>query len=466
MFKKKLCLVILPVSILMACNKSTTNFNSPDPNGNNTVQSPIPDKKVSSAVQGIILDETNKPVAGATVKCGELTATTDANGSFLFAKVNANEVAAVVTAQKTGYFTGVRTFRIATPDKLQFVRIQLLPKKSVGVFDAATGGTITISNTQFTFVAQQVLGADNKPYAGKVSLFYAPINPERADYADIMPGDLRAINKNNSLTAIQSFGMMALELQSESGEKLHLDTSKSVSFKLPIPATLKSIAPDAVPLWHFEDSSRVWREDGSATKTGDSYTGTLKYFTTWTPALSFNTVNFRVTLQDANGTPLPNVSLSFKGGIGHPSFGYTNENGVFAGHISKNETLTLMVSNGCNTLIESRIIGPFQDSTNLGVVRLNPLTERYLHFSGVVTNCSKAPVKNGAVFITIDGVEYRSPITEGKYAIGIIRCNTDNTTAHFKAIDTDTNKSVPSDMTVTPKDYIKDLLACDLTSAE
>ncbi|HEY9259131.1 carboxypeptidase-like regulatory domain-containing protein [Chitinophaga sp.] len=461
MFKQKLGLFMLTVCIFAACNKSSTNLNLPDPNVPKPVPSPISDKQVSSAIQGIIVDETNKPVTGATVKCGTLTATTDANGSFLFDKVTVNEMAAVVTVQKPGYFNGIRTFRIAAPDKLQYVQIQLLPKKALGIFDAVNGGAVSVANAQFTFVAKQVLGADNKPYSGKVSLMYAPVNPERPDFADIMPGDLRAINKNNVIMGLQSFGMMALELQSESGEKLYLDTSKSVTFKMTIPAGLQSLAPATVPLWHFEDSSRVWREDGSATKAGDSYTGTLKYFSTWSPAAPFSVVNFRVTLQDANGTLLSNASLSIKGNSGRYSTGHTNENGVFSGHIVKGETLVLKVSGRCNTAADTRNIGPFTDSTSLGVLRLNIPAAQYIHFSGAVTSCTNTPVKNGAVNIKIDGVDYRCSVTDGTYAIGILRCNTDNTTATIKVIDTAADKTAVITMPVSTTTYVKDLVACE-----
>lgn len=461
MFKQKLWLFMLPVCIFMACNKSTTNFNFPDPNTNNPVPSPISDKKVSSTIQGIVVDETNKPITGATVRFGATGVVTDVSGTFLFTSENMNEEAAVVTVKKTGYFTGIRTFRITAPDKLQFVQIQLLPKKALGFFDAVSGGTVTVSNAQFTFVAQQVLGADSKPYSGKVSLMYAPVNPERADFADIMPGDLRAINKKNVIMGLQSFGMMALELQSESGEKLYLDTSKSVAFKMTIPASLQSLAPGSVPLWHFEDSSRVWREDGSATKTGDSYTGTLKYFSTWTPAIPFSLVNFRVALQDANGTPLSNVSLSLKGNSGRYTTGYTNENGIFSGHIAKGETLTLKASGRCNAAADTRNIGPFNDSTSLGVLKLSIPVAQYIHFSGTVTSCANTPIKNGAVYISVDDVNYRYDVTDGKYAIGIIRCNADNTTATIRAIDGNTNKMFATTMSVTTTSYVKDLVPCE-----
>lgn len=46
------------------------------------VKSPIPDKEVSTALQGTVLDEKNAPVAGATVKCGNIAVNRDAKGCF------------------------------------------------------------------------------------------------------------------------------------------------------------------------------------------------------------------------------------------------------------------------------------------------------------------------------------------------------------------------------------------------
>lgn len=453
-------MLILPVCVLFACNKDITHVDDQTPPTVPIIKSPISDKQVSSSVQGIVLDENNKPLAGAQVKYGDATVTTNAAGSFLFDKVIATEIAAVLTVQKSGYFNGVRTFRIAEANKLQYVQIQLLPKKAAGTFEAGSGGTITADNAQFTFAAQQVLNADNKPYSGKVSLLYAPINPERADFADIIPGDLRGINSSNSIVGLQSFGMMALELQSETGEKLHLDTTKSVSFKMTIPASLQSIAPATIPLWHFDEVSGVWLEEGSATKNGDSYIGTVKHFSFWNCDAQFPVVNFRATLQDANGTPLSNMQVIIKRSNGSSTYGYTNENGVVSGDVPKGETLSLQVVPKCNTPIDTRNIGPFSDSTNLGIFKI-AISSDYIHFSGTVNTCDSKPVTNGEVVISVDHVAYRTRVTDGKYTIGMVRCQRDQVIATINAVDEDANKISTVDIPVTINGYVMDLVACD-----
>jgi hypothetical protein len=462
MIRKYLWMLMLPVCLFFACNKEMSQEGDPTTPTLPVIKSPVSDKQVSSSLQGIILDENNKPLPGAQVKYGNATVTTDATGSFLFNKVNATEVAAVLNVQKNGYFNGVRTFRIAEAVKLQYVQIQLLPKKVAGTFQAANGGTITATNAQFTFAAQQVLGADNKPYSGKVSLLYAPINPERADFADIMPGDLRGINSSNTIVGLQSFGMMALELQSETGEKLHLDTTKSVSFKMTIPASLQSSAPSTIPLWYFEEASGLWREEGRATKTGDSYTGTVKHFSFWNCDAQFPIVNFRVTLQDAAGTPLANAQISIKRSNGSSAFGYTNEDGVVSGDIPKGEILSVQLLTQCNSAINVRDIGPFSDSTNLGIIKVAIPPINYIHFSGAVSTCDSKPVKNGEVIISVDHVAYRTRVNDGKYAIAMLRCQTDQVFATINATDEDANKMSTVNIPVTVNSYVKDLVACDV----
>lgn len=458
-------MLAVPVYILIACNKDMATTGNPPP-VTPPVKSPISDKQVSSAIQGNVVDEQNKPLAGVQVKCGDVTATTDAAGSFFFGKVNANQMAAVVTAQKNGYFNGSRTFHIAAADKLQFVQIQLLPKKAAGTFVASTGGTVNTSNAQFTFAAQQVLGPDNKPYSGKVSLLYAPINPERADFADIMPGDLRGITNSNTIVGLQSFGMMALELQSEGGEKLHLDTSKQVSFKMTIPTSLQNTAPPTIPLWYFEEVSGVWRQEGSATKTGDSYSGIVKHFSFWNLDMPFPLVNFTATLVDAHNTPLSNAAVKLKRANGSATYGYTNENGTVSGDIPKNETLTLEVMSKCNMAVDTRNIGPFNDHTDIGILRVTVPNNEYLYFSGAVASCNNMPVQNGLVSISLGGTTYRSNIANGQYSISILRCVTTQVTAIINAVDQDANKMSTNTKLVTTGNYITNLSACDVILAD
>ncbi|MFY0253095.1 hypothetical protein ACDQ55_03990 [Chitinophaga sp. 30R24] len=465
MIIKKLWLPLLAIGLFMACDKEMATTDNPPVmnNGNKPVApvSPVPPKEVSSSIQGIILDENNLPLAGAQVAYGNTTVPSAADGSFHINNVMVKEAAAVVAVQKSGYFNGYRTFRISNTGKLQYAQIQLLPKKVAGVFDAATGGNITASNAQFSFQPQQVMGADNKPYNGKVSLIYAPINPEASNFNAIIPGDLRGVSNRNTLVGLKSYGMMALEVQGENGEQLHLDTNKLVTFKMTIPASLRNSAPANIPLWHFDEASGLWKEEGSAQKIGDGYVGTVKHFSFWNCDVYFPLINFKVTLQDDNGNALANMLVLMKRNDGSITSGYTNQDGLVSGDIPQGETLTLQIMDQCNNIAYNRNVGPYTNDTNLGTLQVNIPGTSKIQFSGAVTSCNGSPLQNGIVNISLSGIVYSTPVVAGKYNISILYCQGYTTNAIINAVDVVANKISTTTLPVTTGAYIQDLSACD-----
>lgn len=425
---------------------------------------PISPQKITGGVQGRVLDEKNNPVAGAQVLCGSETSTTDSKGAFIIPKVAMIKEAAVITVKKAGYFNGVRTF-VATGDStLQYVQLSLLPKKTAGSFDAATGGLITGSNCQMIFLPQQILSLDNKPYNGQVNVLFAPISPDQPNFRDIMPGDLRGINNNNQQVGLQSFGMMAVELEGKNGEKLKLDGSKPVTFSMNIPASLISSAPATIPLWYFDESIGIWREEGSATKTGGSYIGSVKHFSFWNCDAPFPVVDFKATFTDMNGIPLSNVQVKIARSNGAIGYGYTNDKGIVTGKVPSNEKVFISLTDPCNKPFNEKEIGPFNGNTDLGIIKVTIPTAGNIQFNGEVTDCNNAPVKKGEVNISISGVTYRA-ITDsvtGKYAVNALFCATGFVNATLLAVDRTNNKmSAPTKLDVTAGTYIQPLVACD-----
>ncbi|NIG52451.1 carboxypeptidase-like regulatory domain-containing protein [Chitinophaga sp. Cy-1792] len=442
---------------IAACNKEAIPADyKPTPSG-----TAISSKQISAGVQGIVLDEKNQPVSGATVSCGNGTATTDQYGAFLIPKADMNEAAAVATVKKDGYFNGIRTFRVTGTGKIQFVQVQLLPKKIAGTFDASKGGTINASNAQFNFVSGQVLDANNKPYTGKASLLYAPINPEDASFASQLPGDLRAINSNNDEVGLKSYGMMALELQGENGEKLHLDGKQDVNFKMTIPAGLQASAPATIPLWHFDEADGLWKEEGEAKKSGDSYVGTVKHFSFWNCDAYFPLVNFKATFQDAKGAPLGNMTVTLTRADGNTSYAYTDAGGVVNGGVPLNESMTLKLLDKCNTVIYSTKVGPYAKDADLGIVSITLSDPGTITIKGQLTTCDNTPVKNGAVSMQLQGLTYLATVKNGTYQVTAIRCNSNLADATITAADLDADKSASQTIQVTTGAITQDLQACD-----
>lgn len=463
MTRRFLWLLTCCIVLLSACDKRmVTADNPPETNNPTTGAPPISDKKVQAGVQGIVTDANNDPLAGARVVCGDQNTITDQYGAFRFQEVNMTEAAAVVTVQKAGYFNGIRTFRVTAPGRDQFVQVQLLPKTTAGTFDATAGGVVAASNAQFIFVPNQVLDAANKPYKGQATLSYAFINPESNDFADIMPGDLRAVNDKNELVALQSFGMMALELQGATGEKLHPDGTNSVTFRMVIPATLRKTAPAVIPLWHFNESTGLWEQEGSAEKMGDSYVGTVKHFSFWNCDAQFPMVNFKAVFKDDKNNPLAYTAIQLTRNNNSSSYGYTDEAGEVSGLVPANEQVTISVKDQCGKIIFSKNAGPWSTDANAGTFNVSIDPDARLALSGKVTTCDGAAVTKGLVNIQVNGVHYETAIQNGNYATSILRCATGAATVVLNPIDETADKMSTSTFQLAPGNYTRDLQACDV----
>lgn len=466
MIRRTLWLLTGCIMLLSACDKKmVTVDNPPETNNPSTGAPPVSDKKVKAGVQGIVTDANNDPLAGARVLCGDQNTTTDKYGAFRFQNVDMTEAAAVVTVQKAGYFNGIRTFRVTAAGREQFIQVQLLAKTTAGTFDATAGGVVAASNAQFIFVPNQVLDAANKPYKGKATLAYAFINPESSDFADIMPGDLRAVNDKNELVALQSFGMMALELQGESGEKLHLDGSNNVTFRMVIPATLRNTAPAAIPLWHFNESTGLWEQEGSAEKMGDSYVGTVKHFSFWNCDAQFPVVNFKAIFQDDQHHPLANTLVQITRNNNSSTYGYTDETGEVSGLVPANEQVTISMKDKCGKVIFTKNAGPWSTDVNAGTFSVAISPSSRIAVSGKVTSCDGAAVTKGVVNIQVNGVHYATAIQNGNYAAAILRCATGTATVVLNPVDETAGKMSTSTFQLAPGDYTRDLQACDVIQA-
>ena len=189
----------------------------------------------TTGVAGQVIDEQSEPVEGAVVKFGNKSTTTDINGYFRFTQATFNTNEAFVTVNKTGYFNGNRTF-IPRAGSNNYIKIQLLPAKIIGSVDAATGGTLTMSNgVSITLPGNGIINSKNASFSGKVTVSAAFIDPT-ASYVNLqMPGNLMGLTAGNQQKLLKSFGMMAVELTSSANEKLNIKSGYSATLQFPIP---------------------------------------------------------------------------------------------------------------------------------------------------------------------------------------------------------------------------------------
>jgi hypothetical protein len=89
------------------------------------------------------------------------------------------------------------------------------------------------------------------------------------------------MNATNHEGVLQSFGMIGVTLQDAAGNKLNIMSGKSASITVPIAPAQQSSAPATIALWYFDDADGLWKEQGTATKNGNVYIGTVQHFTWW-----------------------------------------------------------------------------------------------------------------------------------------------------------------------------------------
>src|SRR6188508_948661 len=169
---------------ILSCQKEVKNDNpAPGGGGIGTILNPTP---VQGNVTGKVIDNNNNAVAGATVKAGSNTTSTDSRGLFRFNNIQLDKYSAVITVEKTGFFKGYRVFS-ASANNTNFVKLKLVPKTLIGNIDAGTGGSVTLTdNSKITLPAGSVVvKSTNQTYTGSVKVYAAVIDPTSADIAQI-----------------------------------------------------------------------------------------------------------------------------------------------------------------------------------------------------------------------------------------------------------------------------------------
>jgi hypothetical protein len=467
---KSICrnlLLIFSLSIFFSCQKDLSLED-----GGTVVTPPDLTTKVSSSVSGFVTDENDAAVMGATVQFGSSTSVTDKYGYFEAKNVQVVKEAAVVTIIKPGYFKGIKTY-IAKEGKAAFFRIKLLPKIIAGTINAASGGTVSLSNGLSVKLPAGgiVNAATNAAYTGTVNVAAYWINPTAADLNRIMPGDLRGINTEGSIKLLQTFGMAAVELTGASGELLQIVNGQKATLTLPIPSSLASSAPASIPLWYFDEANGLWKQEGSATKTGNTYVGDVGHFSFWNCDTPGNFVLFDCTLKNSAGNPLPYVLVKITlVGTNIWSYGYTDSLGYVGGGVPLNSNLLLEIipNLGCSSTIYSQTFTTTTVNISLGTIII-PTANNIATISGTVTNCVNAPVTNGYIIVMEGNYFTRYPLNNsGAYNFSEFFCTFPQTITLIGEDVTNTQQSANVSYVVTSAgtNTVGNIQACNITTQQ
>lgn len=458
-------ILVLPLILLsLNCQKEVSFADGENTGG--TTSAPI-----KATVQGRVLDENGQPAAGVMIRAGNATATTNASGFFRIVKTGLDKNASLVTAEKTGYFKAFRTFQATTG--ANHVVIKLIRKTLAGTIPSSAGGDAILANgARVSLPANAVVqAAGGAAYNGSIRVYAAYIDPTAGDIGQTVPGSFMADDKDGKRVTLASYGMLAVELESSTGEKLQIASGKTATLTAPIPSALLSAAPAAIPLWYVDEQTGLWKEEGSAVRNGQVYTGEVKHFSFWNYDAGFPAINLSLKLADPHHSPLIHVSVRLTrtgGGWWPTAYGYTDSLGRVSGLVPSGETLLLEVLNDCGSAVYSQNIGPFSQHTDLGTITIPSGTSAMTTVSGVIVNCSGAPVSNGVAILSFDGwPRYATANSNGEFTLTFLQCNTSPAGFDLTAVDPAAMQQATNSYTFTGSNTVLgNIMACGTSAAQ
>lgn len=410
---------------------------------------PIPSLNVESTLIGRVVDANGNPIANANVSVAGLSLTSNAEGVFLVKKQLLDNNGTLVRVVKTGFFEAAR-FAFPHLNGTTQLEIHLLPKNLSASFDAASGATIALGQgATATIPANAVVTASGTPYQGSVRAYGVWLDPTKSETFQTMPGDLRAIDTDGFAKLLKTYGMIGVELEGASGEKLNLAIDKTAKISLPVPASMRGTAPASIPLWHFNTANGYWEEEGAATLVNGSYEGEVSHFSFWNCDVPANYIKLKMCFNDANGTPIGGLTVQLTAPNFGSRSGYTDNFGLVSGLVPADETFVLEVSDPCGNVVHNSNIGPFNADTELGKITV-PDTSTIV-VSGKLQNCNHTPVSGGMVTLQQGNLRpiYAIANATGDFSFSLSSCSSVSQVVLTGYNYDDATQSAPQTITLT-----------------
>jgi hypothetical protein len=387
-------------------------------------------------LQGNVVDENGQAANGVAIKVGEKSATTDARGYFRVVNASVIEKNVLVTAEKPGYFKAYRSF-IAT-DGVNQVMIKLTRKDLSGQINSSTGGDVTLSNgSKVSLPANGIVTLSGGTYSGMVNVYAAYIDPTSKDISQTVPGSLMGDNKDGKKVSLISYGMLAVQLESSAGEKLQIAQGNVATLTFFIPPSIQSSAPASISLWYIDEQTGIWKEEGTATNSGNNYIGRVSHFSYWNCDIGGPSISLSVTLQSPTGSLLAytQIQIQLKDTGSSYCHGVTDSLGQVTGLVPANKSLLMEVfAYPCYDAVYSTTIGPFNSNTDLGLVTVT--SSSISKISGKLLDCSGSPAANGYAIINFNNiVRYARGDNTGNFASDILVCPGGSSSCQIIGVD-------------------------------
>jgi protocatechuate 3,4-dioxygenase beta subunit len=357
---------------------------------------------VLTTITGRVVDEAGKSVQGALVKGHGKTATTNGNGVFVLQNVEAPSTRAVVVVSKSGYFTGARA-AFPSANKITTVTLTLQEAKQTRTISAESGGKVTLGDASVDLPANAYVDARGNSYSGTITVAARYQDPLADTYYESFSGDMAALRADGSSVELTSYGVVRVLLTGAQGQSLNLAKGATATISYPAAGATEQ----SIPLWYFDETKGIWTEEGTATRSGDLYVGTVTHFTDW----NLDVPNARRAFIEGQVTCGENVPLAgIVVEIGQVS-AITDQDGMFRRRVPADVAFDVQVKGTRNDGIASApvTVGPIAENQTLRrdiVVSPCPTV-----IEAQMVDCNDAPIGGFLQVITPTGVKIGSSTT-------------------------------------------------------
>lgn len=295
--------IVIAIFVFHSCEKDDNDTSG---YGNDT-----PGTTVKTTLSGSISDENGQPVSGVTVSAHGQSTTTNSIGLFVFDNISVPKQRCIVKVVKNGFLNSSKAL-IPSDNNVTYFRMILMTPALSYSFNSATGSNTTLPGGAVLQlpVNGYVLTGGN-PYTGTVNVKARHLRPDESDFSFKIPGgDLSGVNAAGQNRILTSYGMLSVELTGSSGQAVQLASGTSATLQLPIAAFQLALAPATIPLWYFDETTALWKEEGQAIKNGNSYEASVSHFTWWNCDNPGTQAYLQGKVVDCVGNPVANVVVT------------------------------------------------------------------------------------------------------------------------------------------------------------
>lgn len=383
----------------------------------------IADVQVRSSVMGKLIDSDGQPIPNTEVVLAGETRSSNELGFFQFDDIELNRYGSLLSAEKSGFFTGRR--RVSLHEgTFNYVELTLIEDTPTYKFDSETVSTVEdLSGLRLNFEANSISNQDGQPYSGTVNVALHYIDPTGDNIQSILPGSLQGFSDESQLVTLKSYSMIAVKLTDDNGEELQIKKDETVTIEFPIPESLLKNAPSQIPLWSLDEGSGLWVEEGSAKLVGNTYVGEVNHFSYWNCDVPEDFViiegNFCHVIDGAC------EALSFSEILVLDAYqevrliSQTDSEGNFTLFIPKDTEVTIDFSSLCGVAWDQPTFGPFTENQDVGVVEIDGTLHDVL-IDADVFNCDGSLLEVG--YALINDKVY-APVVNGKLSSKLVLCD-------------------------------------------